>query len=149
MKKPGRQSPYAPPNLSEADPPVRQEGVWELVKTLTDDAVRRSTGETAPARPRGLVARILLSLTIVAGLLAAATLVYGIVTFPDAPIRATGNGFAGKHGTPRTREDFEAFATWESAVLTFFIATVVCGMGFAVAEERRNRRRSGSMGDVR
>jgi hypothetical protein len=87
----------------------------------------------------GPIARVLLALTIAACLLAVATGVYGIYNFPDAPIRQTGNGYAGKHGKPRTAEEFEKFVLWQKVMFVVFPAAFIFGFGFAIADSRRRK----------
>jgi hypothetical protein len=87
------------------------------------------------------VARLLLVLTIAAGLLAVATMFYGVYNFPDAPIRQTTGGYEGKGGRARTQEDFEAFIAWEKAMIVVFPA--VFGLGFASVCIDAMQRRKG------
>ena len=89
---------------------------------------------------RATLARILGALTIAAALVAAATLIYGIVNFPDAPIRPTARGYTGKTGTTRTEEDYRAFQQWETALLVVFPTAFGLGLAYAIAS---GRRRSG------
>lgn len=81
----------------------------------------------------GPIARILGGLTIAAALLAAATLVYGIVNFPDAPLRSTDRGYVGKGGTPRTEADYAAFQRWETTLFVVFPSTFALAFAYAVA----------------
>ena len=83
------------------------------------------------------VARALGVLTVVAALLAAATLVYGIWYFPDAPIRPVGSGYKGKTGTPRTLEDFTAFSNWLAALLIVFPTAFGIGFAYLFADRRK------------
>jgi len=91
-------------------------------------------------KKRGPIERVLLVLTIAACLSAVATGVYGIYNFPDAPIRQTADGYAGKHGRPRTPEEFEKFVLWQKAMFIVFPAAFVFGFGFAIADAHRRRR---------
>jgi hypothetical protein len=63
-----------------------------LFERMAGEAVRRSELHPEEARSRGAVARVLLAITIVAGLLAGGLMVYGVYNFPDAPIRQTESG---------------------------------------------------------
>ena len=42
---------------------------------------------------------------------------WGLVTFPDAPIRPCGASYCGKQSQPRTQVDFERFRTWETGFM--------------------------------
>ncbi len=108
---------------------------------MVDEAKRHSESEREAARSRGPLARVLLALTIVACLSAVGAGVYGVYKFPDAPLRQTAGGYAGKHGEPRTREDFEAFVSWERVMFVVFPAAFVLGFAFAWAD-RAGRRKS-------
>jgi hypothetical protein len=114
----------------------------DLFDTMVGEATRQANLESDAARSRGPVTKALLALTIVAVVLAAATMAYGIYTFPDAPIRATDGGYRGKGGTLRTVKDFEAFGAWKTALLTVVPSVFVFGFAFAVADARRRRRKA-------
>jgi hypothetical protein len=46
-----------------------------------------------------------------------ASLGYGVLRFPDSPIRpCVEHGYCGKLGQPRTREDFVSFSRWQTAI---------------------------------
>jgi hypothetical protein len=139
VKEPDRQTPYAPPEMPAHEPRGMLDEARNLIETMKDEAERRSELEAEAARTRGPVARVLLALTVVAAVVAVATLAYGVFAFPDAPIRATGGGYAGKGGTPRTREDFEAFMAWKTAALAVVPTLFALGFAFAVADARRRR----------
>ena len=94
-------------------------------------------------KARGPFARLLLGLTLAACLLTAATMCYGIYNFPDAPLRQTAGGYAGKHGGARTREDYERFVAWEKAMLVAFPAVFVLAFAFALADAGRRAKRDG------
>jgi hypothetical protein len=113
----------------------------ELFAKMVGEVTRRSTVERQAARSRSPVARILLALTIVAGLLAAATMFYGVYNFPDAPIRQTAGGYEGKGGRERTQKDFKAFIGWKKTMIVVFPA--VFGLGFAFAFIDAMQRRKG------
>jgi hypothetical protein len=107
---------------------------------MVGEVTRRSTVERQAARSRSPVARVLLALTIIAGLLAAATLCYGVYTFPDAPIRQTVGGYEGKGGRTRTQEDFEAFIRWKKTMLAVFPAALGLGFAFALVDAMQRRQ---------
>ena len=106
---------------------------------------RHPGSEREAARGRGPLARALRALTAAACLAAVVVGVYGVYKFPDAPIRQTAGGYAGKRGKPRTREDFEAFVLWERAMFVTFPVAFVSGFAFALADGagRRGRKSRG------
>ena len=83
--------------------------------------------------------RVLLALAIAAVLAAAGTGIYGVYKFPDAPIRETAAGYAGKGGTPRTREDFESFQRWKRVMFIAFPSAFTLGFAYALLDSRRRR----------
>ena len=85
--------------------------------------------------------RSLLVLTLLAVTAAAATALYGVYHFPDAPIRPRGGGYVGKTGTPHTREDYERFLRWSLAMWTSFPAAFILGATFVCLDSRDRRRR--------
>jgi hypothetical protein len=115
-----------------------------LFERIVGEATRRIEAERQEARSRSPLARLLLSLTIAASLLAAATLFYGAYRFPDAPIRQTADGYRSKHGQIRTQADFEAFRAWERAMFVVFPSAFGLGFAFSIADamQRRKRERS-------
>jgi hypothetical protein len=112
-----------------------------LFEKMVGEVTRRSEVERQAARSRGPVTRVLLALTIAAGLLAAATMFYGAYNFPDAPVRQTAGGYEGKGGRTRTHEDFEAFIAWEKAMIV--VCPAALGLGFAFACIDAMQRRKG------
>ncbi len=90
--------------------------------------------------PRSPLVRIMLLLTIAACLAAAATGFYGVYNFPDAPIRQSENGYAGKTGSPRTQKEFEGFIAWEKAMFIAFPAAFVFGFAYAIAAALQRRK---------
>ncbi|MGH9901377.1 MAG: hypothetical protein ACRD68_06075 [Pyrinomonadaceae bacterium] len=88
--------------------------------------------------------RVLLTLTVAACLLAAATGIYGVYHFPDAPLRPTEGGYVGKGGRPRTREDFEGFLLWKKAMLIVFPAAFALGFACGITDTVRRRRKPSS-----
>lgn len=127
--------PYlTPPRQPEPSEPSPIEQIFDAAT----EAARRS----ARKPPSGPVARILGGLTIVAGLVAAATLVYGIVMFPDAPIRETPKGFVGKTGAPHTAADHEGFQQWLTALFIIFPTAFALGFAYAAASSLGRRKTS-------
>jgi hypothetical protein len=107
---------------------------------MAGETTRRSEGERVAAGARGPLARLLLVLTIAACLCAAATGVYGIYNFPDAPIRLKGTGYVGKGGGAHTREEFDAFVLWERAMFIAFPLAFLLGAAFAITDTTERRR---------
>jgi hypothetical protein len=112
-----------------------------LYDQLVGEARRMAERDHEAARRRGPVAKTLLAVCILAGLLAAVTLVYGFITFPDGPIRKTATGFVGKHGTSHTPADYEQYKLWEKLVVASFGSTFLTGFGAVAAEKMSNRER--------
>jgi hypothetical protein len=106
-----------------------------------DEANRQAESERKEAGERGPFARLLLTLTIAACLLAAVTGIYGAYNFPDAPFKQTGAGYAGKTGKPHTREEFEAFILWQRAMFIVFPAAFVLGFACATTKWLKGRER--------
>ena len=141
MRKPDRHPPDSSPTRASRAKQGPLDEVRTLFEKMVGEVTRLSEVERQAARSRGPVARLLLALTIVAGLLAAATMFYGVYNFPDAPIRQTAEGYEGKGGRARTQEDFEAFIGWEKTMIVVFPA--VFGLGFALAISDAMQRRKG------
>ena len=141
MKKPDRHRPDSSPARALRDRQGPLDEARALFDKMVDEVTRRSEVERQAARSRGPVTRVLLALTIVAGLLAAATMFYGVYNFPDAPIRQTAGGYEGKGGRTRTQEDFEAFIRWKKTMIVVFPA--VFGFGFALGISDAMQRRQG------
>jgi hypothetical protein len=89
------------------------------------------------------VTKVLLGVCLVAGLLAAATLVYGVITFPDAPIRQTASGYVGKLGDTHTSEEYEQFKFWEKVVMASFGVAVLTGLGAVVSGKLSRKAQKG------
>src|SRR5262245_51527391 len=115
-------------------PALRQRPLWKPYRVPGEDFGVNPVSHTTKWAP---VARVLGALTVAAALLAAATLVYGIWYFPDAPIRPEGSGYRGKTGTPRTLEDFTAFTNWLTALLIVFPLAFGSGFAYLFADSRR------------
>ena len=84
--------------------------------------------------------RLLLVLTIVMCLLAGATGLYGVYKLPDAPLRKTESGYAGKGGKPHTQEEFEAFILWQQVMFIVFPSAFVLGFAYWMMEARQRRQ---------
>ena len=141
MKKPDRHRPDSSPARALRDRQGPLDEARALFDKMVDEVTRRSEVERQAARSRGPVTRVLLALTIVAGLLAAATMFYGVYNFPDAPIQQTAGGYGDKGGRTRTQEDFEAFIRWKKTMIVVFPA--VFGSGFALGISDAMQRRRG------
>lgn len=131
-------------NLSPAEaPPEKQgplDGAGDLFERMAGEAARQFHVERKQAKSRRPLARLLLVLTIAASLLAAATMIYGMYYFPDAPIRQKAGAYVGKGGGPRTQEDFEAFLRWEKTMLVGFPLAFGFGFAFGITELIQRRK---------
>jgi len=114
----------------------------ELYQRMAGEVHRQAELDREAARSRGPVAKALFAACVIAVLLAAVTLVYGFITFPDAPIRESLNGYVGKYGAPHAREHYERFMLWEKLMLASFGLAFAMGFGAVAAEKfgRRGRR---------
>lgn len=45
---------------------------------------------------------------------------YGIIAFPDAPYTICGEGYCGKAGQPHTKDEYEAFLSWQQWLFIVF-----------------------------
>ena len=117
----------------------------EIVSDLIADARARAEADRREAASRGPVARLLLSMALLAFVSAGVTTVYGIYNFLDAPIRPAGGGYASKTGAPRTREAYERYRAWTRAMWTTYPATFLLASAFMWADDRgRRKRRNGA-----
>ncbi len=80
--------------------------------------------------------------TIVSSLIAAAIGIHGAISYPDAPIRETAEGYRGKAGKVRTRAEYEAFRRWEHRMLIAFPVAFGFGFSFAFVDHRVRRKAS-------
>jgi hypothetical protein len=48
------------------------------------------------------------------------TFVYGLIRYPDLPIRECPSGYCGKQGQPRTAAEYRAFNTWQITLMIGF-----------------------------
>lgn len=115
----------------------------DLYEQMSGEARRLAELDREAARRRGPVTKALFAACFIAVALAVVMLVYGFITFPDAPIRESANGYVGKQGAPHTREHYERFKLWEKAMLASFGLAFVAGFG-AVAAEKLGSRKKGS-----
>ena len=81
--------------------------------------------------------RIVDLIGILAVVLAVVILAYGIYKWPDAPIRQTASGYAGKTGVAHAREEYESFKDWEKSLLVVVPLAFVVNIGAAVIWKRR------------
>ena len=110
-----------------------------LYSHLTGEARRLAQRDQQSARRSGPVTKALLLACFVTGLIAAATLVYGLVTFPDAPIRQTASGYVGKQGAPHTRDGYEEFKLLEKLVVGSFGLAFLTGFGAVVSRKMKQQ----------
>lgn len=52
---------------------------------------------------------------------------YGMIQFPNAPIKPCGTEYCGKYGAKVTREVYEAFVIWERTLLIVTLLLVSYG----------------------
>jgi hypothetical protein len=114
-------------------------GVTDETREIYDKLSSLVERDRKAARRRGPVGKALLVVCFLSALIAAATLVYGIIAFPDAPIRQTGSGYIGKQGAPHTREDYERFKLWEKLILSGFGLAFLTGFCAVAAEKLSSR----------
>ena len=87
-------------------------------------------------RLKTVLPSVVIALAVATGLM----MIYGIYTFPDAPIRQCGeNCFQGKQGQPRTRDDFEAFGRWLWITPSLFIAALASGFLLNFVDRRSKK----------
>jgi hypothetical protein len=53
---------------------------------------------------------------------------YGVIMWPDAPIKECGAGYCGKHGLVHTAADYQSFKRWETALITVWPLGMVVGL---------------------
>jgi hypothetical protein len=112
----------------------------DLYERFSGEATSLAKRDAEAAQRMGPVAKALFATCIITVMLAAVTLVYGLVKFPDAPIRETSQGYSGKQGAPHTREDYERFKLWEKLLIASFAAAFLTGFGAAGVEKASQRR---------
>lgn len=114
----------------------------EFYEQMSGEVRRLAELDRKAAQHRGPATKALFAACFIAVALAVVTLVYGFITFPDAPIRESANGYVGKHGAPHTREHYERFMLWEKSLLASFGLAFVTGFS-AVAAEKLGSRKKG------
>jgi hypothetical protein len=149
MNDPDRRSPYDSPDPVTPTLPAEAGSVGEVVGGLIAEARARAEAERAEAASRGPATRLLLLLTLVAAVSAGVTTFYGISNFMDAPIRATGSGYASKSGAARTRQDYDRYLTWSRTMWGTYAATFLFGSAFVWADDRGRRKRGRTDGTRR
>ena len=55
------------------------------------------------------------SLSYCIGLVMVVLFVYGLIRYPDLPIRECPSGYCGKQGQPHTAAEYRAFNAWQRA----------------------------------
>lgn len=141
MRKSDRQNQYSAPSQAPQQNHSALDEAQTLFEQMKSEVVAHAEVEREESRSRGPLARVLLMLTVVAVLLAAATMIYGIYNFPDAPIRQTESGYEGKGGKPRTQADYRAFIFWGKAMFIIIPSAFVLGFAFVMIDSRRRRKR--------
>lgn len=123
----------------------KQDGIIGEARALFDrmagEAKRQAHRDQEAARRGGPATKALFATCLVAAALAVATLIYGFIQFPDAPIRQTAGGYVGKHGAPYTRAHYDKFKLWEKVIFASFALTFLTGFGAVVAEKLNRRKR--------
>jgi hypothetical protein len=136
-------SPYGPPEDAGKREDERPPSVGALTSDLLERAREHHAADRRASGPRSPIATALLILTVFCVVGCGVALAYGVYYFSDAPLRPSGQGYVGKTGAPRTREQFEEYLEWSLVMWTLFPATfAVAGLlAFTEARDRRNRRR--------
>ena len=140
MRKRERQNQYSAPSQAPQQNHSALDEAQALFEQMKSGVIAHSETKREEARSRGKLARMLLMLTIVACLLATATMIFGIYHFADAPIRQTERGYVGKGGKPRTQADYEAFIFWGKAIVIVIPSVFVLGFAFVIVDSRRRRK---------
>lgn len=113
----------------------------DLYEQMSGEARRLAERDREAARRRGPVTKALFAACFIAVALAVVTLVYGFITFPDAPIRESARGYVGKHGAPHTREHYERFKLWEKSLFVSFGLAFLTGFSAAAAEKLGSKKK--------
>jgi len=111
------------------------------IDELAGEARRRAGIEHEENLHRSRLVKILLMLALASVFAAAASGVYGVYHFPDAPLRQQGEVYSGKHGQPRTRVDYEHYLAWEKALFGAFGSTFFFALAFGIMDSREKRHR--------
>ena len=56
------------------------------------------------------------SLSYCIGLVIIVLFVYGLIRYPDLPIRACASGYCGRQGQPHTAAEYNAFSIWQTTL---------------------------------
>jgi hypothetical protein len=59
-------------------------------------------------------------LSYIIGLVIVALFVYGLIRYPDLPIRECPSGYCGRQGQPRTAAEYRAFNAWQITLMIGF-----------------------------
>jgi hypothetical protein len=111
-----------------------------LYDQMSAEARRKVERDRHEARRRGPLIRALWAVCVIAALLFAGVLIYGFTSFPDAPVRQTASGYAGKHGAPYTQAGYERFKLWEAFLIISFGLSVLAGVGAYISSEMSRQR---------
>jgi hypothetical protein len=134
MRKTESQDLDSPPGQPAQQNQGALDGSEVLFERMASEITRRLKSDHNQPQRRSAVTRLLLVLTIVMCLLAAATGLYGAYNFLDAPIRKTESGYVGKGGKIHTQEEFEAFVLWKQVMLIVFPSAFVFGFAFVITD---------------
>src|SRR6476659_4899602 len=74
------------------------------------------------------------SLSYCIGLVMVVLFVYGLVRYPDLPIRECPSGYCGRQGQPHTAAEYNAFSIWQT---TLFI---VWPIGMLIMQARKTQK---------
>src|SRR5690349_13590835 len=107
---------------------------------MSSEARRRVEADRPVARRKGPLTRALWAGCVIAALLFAGVLIYGFISFPDAPVRQTASGYAGKYGAPYTQAGYERFKLWEALIIASFGLSVLAGIGAYISNEISRQR---------
>lgn len=73
-------------------------------------------------------------ITIAAAILFASIFLFGVISFPDAPIYEKDEGYVGKYGAPHTRQDFENYRGWSRAAIAAFLTVFALNIKLMISE---------------
>jgi hypothetical protein len=140
MRKTERQNPDSPSGQPSQQNQGVLNGAEALFERMAGETTRRSEFGHNQSQTRSALARLLLALTIVMCLLAAATGLYGVYNFLDAPIRKTESSYVGKGGKLHTQQEFEAFILWRQVMFIVFPSAFVLGFAFGITDAMQRRK---------
>ena len=58
-------------------------------------------------------------LTYIIGVVMVVLFAYGLIRYPDLPIRECPSGYCGRQGQPHTAAEYNAFSIWQTTLLSF------------------------------